>query len=154
MLPVDYAGLALMLLGLAFMIAEVFVASFGVLGIGGIIAFVIGAVLLIDTDVPAFGIPYTLIAGVTLVTAAFIFFVSGAALKARRRPVVSGSEELVGAAGLVLDDFADEGWARVHSEQWRVKSAVPLQRGQQVRVTGRDGLVLTVAPVNAPIKGE
>ncbi len=154
MLPVNYAGLALLLLGIAFMVAEAFVASFGALGLGGIIAFVIGAVLLIDTDVPAFGIPYALIAGVTLMTALFIFFVSGAALKARRRPVVSGSEEMVGAAGLVLDDFVDEGWARVHSEQWRVKSAVPLKRGQQVHVTARDGLVLTVAPQDAPIKGE
>jgi membrane-bound serine protease (ClpP class) len=154
MLPVNYAGLALILLGLAFMIAEVFLATFGVLGVGGIIAFVIGAVLLIDTDVPAFGISYTLIAGLTVVTAAFIFFVSGAALKARRRPVVSGSEELVGSAGLVLDDLTDEGWARVHSEQWRVKSAVPLKRGQAVRVTGRDGLVLTVAPTNEPAKGD
>ena len=154
MLPVNYAGLALVLLGLAFMIAEVFLATFGVLGVGGIIAFVIGAVLLIDTDVPAFGISYTLIGGLTIVTAAFIFFVSGAALKARRRPVVSGSEELVGSAGLVLDDLTDEGWARVHSEQWRVKSAVPLKRGQAVRVTGRDGLILTVAPADEPAKGD
>ncbi len=154
MLPVNYAGLALILLGLAFMIAEVFLATFGVLGVGGIIAFVIGAVLLIDTDVPAFGVSYTLIAGLTVVTAAFIFFVSGAALKARRRPVVSGSEELVGSAGLVLDDLAEEGWARIHSEQWRVKSAVPLKRGQAVRVTGRDGLVLTVAPADEPAKGD
>jgi membrane-bound serine protease (ClpP class) len=67
---------------------------------------------------------------------------------------VSGSEELVGAAGLVLDDLATEGWARVHSEQWRVKSAVPLKRGQPVRVIGRDGLVLTVAPQDEPAKGE
>ncbi len=154
MLPVNYAGLALILLGLAFMIAEMFLATFGVLGVGGIIAFVIGAVLLIDTDVPAFGISYTLIGGLTVVTATFIFFVSGAALKARRRPVVSGSEELVGSAGLVLDDLTDEGWARVHSEQWRVKSAVPLKRGQAVRVTGRDGLVLTVAPAGETAKGE
>ncbi len=154
MLPVNYAGLALILLGLAFMIAEVFLATFGVLGVGGIIAFVIGAVMLIDTDVPAFGISYTLIAGLTVVTAAFIFFVSGAALKARRRPVVSGSEQLVGSDGLVLDDLTDEGWARVHSEQWRVKSAVPLKRGQAVRVTGRDGLVLTVAPADKSAKGD
>jgi membrane-bound serine protease (ClpP class) len=153
MLPVNYAGLALILLGLAFMVAEAFVASFGALGIGGIVAFVIGAVLLIDTDVPAYGVPYTLIAGLTAVTAAFVFFVSGAALKARRRRVVSGSEELLGSAGVVLDDFAGEGWARVHSEQWRVRSAAPLRRGQQVRVTARDGLVLTVAPADEVAKG-
>jgi membrane-bound serine protease (ClpP class) len=154
MLPVNYAGLALILLGLAFMIAEVFLATFGVLGVGGIIAFVIGAVLLIDTEVPAFGIPYTLIAGLAVATAAFVFFVSGAALKARRRPVVSGSEELLGSTGLVLDDLTGEGWARVHSEQWRVRSAVPLKRGQVVRVTGRDGLVLTVAPQGESTKGD
>lgn len=154
MLPVNYAGLALILLGLAFMIAEVFIGTFGVLGVGGIIAFVIGAVMLIDTDVPAFGISYTLIGGLALLSAAFIFFVSGAALKARRRPVVSGSEELVGSAGLVLDDLTGEGWARVHSEQWRVRSAVPLKRGQSVRVTGRDGLVLTVAPLEETAKGD
>ena len=154
MLPVNYAGLALVLLGLAFMIAEVYLATFGVLGVGGIIAFVIGAVLLIDTDVPAFGIPYTLIAGLAIASAAFVFFVSGAALKARRRPVVSGSEELVGSSGLVLDDLTDEGWARVHSEQWRVRSVVPLKRGQTVRVTGRDGLVLTVTPLDEPAQGD
>ena len=154
MLPVNYAGLALILLGLAFMIAEVHIGTFGVLGVGGIIAFVIGALLLIDTDVPAFGVPYSLIAALAIVTAAFIFFVSGAALKARRRPVVSGGEQLLGSSGLVLDDFHDEGWARVHSEQWRVRSAVPLKRGQAVRVTGRDGLVLTVAPADEPVKGD
>jgi len=154
MLPVNYAGLALILLGLGFMIAEVFIGTFGALGVGGIIAFVIGAVLLIDTDVPAFGISYGLIAGLTVVTAAFIFFVSTAALKARRRPVVSGSEELLGSSGLVLDDLDHEGWARVHSEQWRVRSAVPLKRGQSVRVTGRDGLVLTVSPRDERTKGE
>jgi membrane-bound serine protease (ClpP class) len=154
MLPVNYAGLALILLGLGFMVAEMFIGTFGVLGVGGIIAFVIGAVMLIDTDVPAFGISYTLIGGLTLVTATFIFFVSGAALKARRRPVVSGSEELLGSAGLVLYDLTDEGWARVHGEQWRVRSAVPLRSGQSVRVTGRDGLVLTVAPVENPANGD
>jgi len=152
MLPVNYAGLGLILLGIGFMVAEVFIGSFGALGVGGIIAFVIGAVLLIDTDVPAFGIPWSLIAALTLFTGAFIFFVSGAALKARRRPVVSGSEALLGSGGLVLDDFASDGWARVQSEQWRVRSAVPLKRGQTVRVTGRDGLVLTVVPADTPEK--
>jgi len=153
MLPVNYAGLGLILLGIGFMVAEVFIGSFGALGVGGIIAFVIGAVLLIDTDVPAFGVPWSLIAALTLFTGAFIFFVSGAALKARRRPVVSGSEAIVGSGGLVLDDFAGDGWARVQSEQWRVRSAAPLKRGQPVRVTGRDGLVLTVVPADTPDKG-
>ena len=147
MLPVNYAGLALILLGIAFFIAEAFVPSYGTLSIGGIIAFAIGAVLLIDSDVPGFGIPRSLIAGLAIVSAVFVALVSGLALKARRRPVVSGSEELIGSVGVVQDDLDREGWARIHSEQWRVVSPVPLKAGQSVRVVGRDGLVLTVAPV-------
>jgi membrane-bound serine protease (ClpP class) len=147
MLPVNYAGLALILLGLAFFVAEAFVPSYGTLSVGGIIAFAIGAVLLIDSDVPGFGISRSLIAGLAVVSAAFVALVSGVALKARRRPVVSGSEELIGSLGVVQDDLEHEGWARVHSEQWRVVSPVPLKAGQSVRVVERDGLVLTVAPV-------
>jgi membrane-bound serine protease (ClpP class) len=153
MLPVNYVGLGLILLGLAFMVAEAFLPSFGALGVGGIVAFVIGAVLLIDTDVPGFGVPYALIAALAIVTAAFVFLVSGAALKARRRPVVSGAEELIGSTGVALDDLADEGWARVHGEQWRVRSTRPVKRGEPVRVTAREGLVLTVAPADEIGKG-
>ena len=118
------------------------------MGVGGIIAFAIGAVMLIDTDVPGFGIPLSLIAVLAALTGVFIFFISGAALKARRRPVVTGSEELIGSVGEMLDDAGPEGWARIHSEQWRVRSAAPLERGQRVRVTARNDLVLTVVPVD------
>jgi membrane-bound serine protease (ClpP class) len=108
--------------------------------------------ILIDTVLPGFGIPLSLIAVLSGVTALFIFFVSGIVLKARRRPVVSGQEALLGSAGLMLStlqpDVADgEGWARVHSEQWRVRSTVPLQQGQPVRVIARNGLVLMVVPI-------
>ncbi len=147
MLPVNYAGLGLILLGITFFIAEAFVPSYGSLGVGGVIAFAIGAVMLIDTDVPGFGIPLALIAALAIVTGIFIFFVVAVALRARRRPIVTGSEELIGSAGEMLDDAQTEGWARIHSESWRVYSALPLKRGQRVRVTARNGLVLTVAPV-------
>jgi membrane-bound serine protease (ClpP class) len=90
MLPVNYAGLTLVLLGLAFLIAEAFLPSYGSLGVGGIIAFVIGAVMLIDTDIPGFGVPPWLIGALALVSAAFVFVVGGVALKARRRPIVTG----------------------------------------------------------------
>ena len=148
MLPVNYAGLGLMLLGMTFLIAEAFLPAYGSLGVGGIIAFAIGAIMLIDTDVPGFGIPLSLIAVLAALTGVFIFFISGAALKARRRPVVTGSEELIGSVGEMLDDTGPEGWARIHSEQWRVHSTAPLQRGQRVRVTGRNDLVLTVVPID------
>jgi membrane-bound serine protease (ClpP class) len=153
MLPVNYAGLALVLLGIGFLIAEAFLPSYGSLGAGGIIAFVIGAVMLIDTDVPAFGVPYWLIGSLALISAAFVFIIGGVALKARRRPIVTGSEQLIGSVGVVLEDADTDGWARVRSEQWRVHSSVPLRRGQGVKVTGRDGLVLTVTPLNESAGG-
>ncbi|MGH8752258.1 MAG: NfeD family protein [Burkholderiales bacterium] len=152
LLPVNYAGLLLMFLGIAFIIAETFFPAYGSLGAGGIIAFVIGSVMLIDA--PGFGIPWPLIMGVTLVTALFLFFVAGMALKARRRPVVSGQEEMVGSVGEALEDFEREGWARIHGETWRVSSEAPVTRGQKVRVVRMDSLVLNVAPESARQRGE
>lgn len=147
MLPINYAGLALILLGLVFMVAEVFLTSFGVLAVGGMIAFALGAVMLIDTELPGYGLPLGLIAAVSMFSAAFIFAVASLALKARRRPL-GGREAMLGSIGVVLDDLQSEGWARVHSEQWAVRSARPLRRGQRVRVVARDGLVLTVAALD------
>jgi membrane-bound serine protease (ClpP class) len=148
LLPVNYAGLGLIILGIGFMVAEAFVPSFGALGVGGVVAFVIGSVMLIDTGVPGYGIPWSLIVLVALVSAAFVIYVVGMALRARKRPVVSGKEEIVGSLGEVLEDCEREGWARVHGENWKVRSKVPLKRGQKVRVTGMDGLVLDVEPVS------
>ncbi|HEV2430421.1 MAG TPA: nodulation protein NfeD [Burkholderiales bacterium] len=145
LLPVNYAGLALILLGIAFMIAEAFLPAFGSLGVGGLIAFVIGSVILLeDTDLPGFEIPYSLIAGVSAASAAFLFFVIGVAVRNRRRPVVSGREYLIGAPAEALEDFDAEGWARVQGETWRVRSGAPVRRGQRLRVKSIDGLVLTV----------
>jgi membrane-bound serine protease (ClpP class) len=144
LLPVNYAGLALLLLGIAFMVAEVWITSHGALGAGGLVAFVIGSVMLIDTDVPQFELPYALIGGVAAASAAFLFFVVGMLLRTRRRPVVSGREELVGARGEALQDIEGEGWARVHGETWRVKSDAPLRAGARLRVTAVRGLLLEV----------
>jgi membrane-bound serine protease (ClpP class) len=144
LLPVNYAGLALMLLGIAFMVAEAFLPAFGSLGIGGVIAFVLGSIILIDTDLPGFEIPYALIGGVAAASAAFVFFVVGMMVRNRRRPVVSGREDLIGAAGEALEDFDGEGWARVRGETWRVRSNAPVRRGDRLLVKAMDGLVLTV----------
>ena len=153
MLPVNYAGLLLILLGIGFLVAEAFFPSYGSLGVGGIIAFVIGAVMLIDTEVPGFGVPYWLIGALALISAGFVFLVGGLAVRSHRRPIVTGHEELIGSVAVALEDLQTEGWARVHSEQWRVRSEVPLKRGQNVRITGRDGLVLTVAPLEPVDQG-
>jgi membrane-bound serine protease (ClpP class) len=144
MLPVNYAGLALIALGIAFMVGEAFLPSFGALGIGGVIAFVIGSLMLIDTEVPGFGIAWPLVAALGLASAAFLVFVVGMALKARRRPAVSGREEMIGAVGEMLEDAEGEGLARVHSEIWKVRTRVPLRAGDRVRVTAMDGLTLDV----------
>lgn len=145
LLPVNYAGLALILLGIAFMVAEAFLPAFGSLGVGGLIAFVIGSVILIDdTELPGFEIPYALIAGVSVASAAFLFFVIGMAVRNRTRPVVSGREYLVGAAGEALEDFEQEGWARVQGETWRVRANAPVRRGERLQVKSIDGLVLNV----------
>jgi membrane-bound serine protease (ClpP class) len=146
LLPVNYAGLALILLGIAFMIAEAFLPAFGSLGIGGLIAFVIGSIILFETDAPGFKIPYALIGGIAVASAAFLILVVGMLARGRVRPVVSGREEMIGAGGVALEDFAGEGWARVHSENWRVRAGVPVRKGQKLRVTAMEGLVLDVAP--------
>src|SRR6266850_1684869 len=143
MLPVNYAGLALMLVGIAFMVGELFFPAYGSLGVGGLIAFVIGSVVLIDTDIPGYGVPVSLALGIAAASAAFLFLAVGMALKAHRRPVVSGHEELIGSTGQTLDH---EGWARIHGETWRIRSSVPLKAGQRVRVVAMHGLTLEVVP--------
>ncbi|MGH8670108.1 MAG: NfeD family protein [Burkholderiales bacterium] len=146
LLPVNYAGLALMVLGIAFMIAEAFLPAFGSLGVGGLVAFVLGSIMLIDdeTDLPGFDIPYALIAGVAVASAGFLVFVLGMLAKSRRRAVVSGREQLIGALGEALEDFDGEGWAHVRGERWKVRASGPLRRGQRLRVTAMKGLVLDV----------
>ena len=146
MLPVNYAGLALILLGIAFFVAEAFLPSYGALGIGGVAAFAFGGLLLIDSDTPGFGIPTSLIVVATLVSAAFVITVAGMAAKARRRPVVSGTPRMIGAVGEVIEFGAGEGWALVAGERWRVRAAVPLHAGQRVRITKVEGLTLEVSP--------
>lgn len=146
-MPINYVGLALIILGIVLMISEAFMPSFGALGLGGIVAFVIGSVMLIDTDVPGYGIPWALIVPVAIASGLFSFFVVGMAIKARARPVVTGAEEMIGATGEILADMEREGWARIHGEQWRVRSNVPLKRGTPIRVSGRHDLVLEIEPV-------
>lgn len=143
-LPVNYAGLALIFLGIVFMLAEMFMPSFGALGIGGMIAFVMGSIMLLDMDIPGYGISIPLVVTVVLFTGVFFLFVVGMAVKARHRPIVSGKEELVGEIGEVVDDFDSEGWIKVHGELWQAQTETPLHRGQKVKVTAMDGLTLQV----------
>jgi membrane-bound serine protease (ClpP class) len=150
MLPVNYAGLALILLGVAFFVAEAFVPSYGALGIGGIVAFAFGALLLVDSELPGFGIPLPLIGVLALVSAAIVIGVASMAAKARRRPVVSGAPRMIGAPGEVIEFSSGQGWATVEGERWHVRATQPLRKGQRVRVTRVDGLTLEVSPLPEP----
>lgn len=148
MLPVNYAGLALLVLGILLIIGEVMTPSFGVLGIGGVISMVIGSIILIDTDVPGFTVSRPLIGGIALASAVGLMAIIGIAVKARQKPVVAGREELLGAKGTVLMDFDQAGEVFVHSERWRAVTATPLREGQSVTVAEIDGLTLKVRPVD------
>ncbi|TCS38520.1 membrane-bound serine protease (ClpP class) [Paucimonas lemoignei] len=152
LLPVNYAGLALILLGLAFMVAEAFLPSFGALGLGGIAAFVVGALILIDPDLPGFGIPPALVAMLALVSMLLIAATAGIALKTRRRARVTGLDDMHGVAE-VIDIAGDIVWVRLRGETWRAASRQPLQKHEKVRVIGRHGLVLDVAPLESNDKG-
>lgn len=146
-LPINYAGVALILLGLFLMVAEAFVPSFGALGIGGTIAFVFGSLILIDTDLPGFGISMPLVFSVAVSSALLLVIIVRMALQSRKRPVVSGAEELSGANGYVLEDFSEHGQVHVHGEVWQAITDQPLKKDQPVHVVGRQGLVLKVSPL-------
>lgn len=153
LLPVSYAGVALILLGIAFMVAEAFMPSFGVFGLGGVAAFITGAVILFDTDVPGYGIPLALIVTLALVSALLLFAIVAMALKARRRRLVSGDSQLVGCLAPIValqQGDAGSGWVQLQGERWQVHSPTPLREGQQVRVIARRGLQLDVTAAEPP----
>lgn len=143
--PVDYTGAALLALGLTFLIADIFVQSI-VLGLGGIAAFIIGSIMLIDTELPAYGIDWRLIAGLAATTAAFFLGVLALAMRARRRPVVSGRDLLLAGNGKVIDWSGEAGRVRIQGEIWQAVGGANLRPGQPVRVAGVNGLTLSVEP--------
>lgn len=149
LLPINYAGMALILLGVALMVGEAFEPSFGILGIGGVVAFIFGSIILMDTEAPGFGIDISVIATFAVTSFILFTFVIGMAMKSRRRPVVSGLEELLGSEAVVTEGFEQTGRVNVHSESWNAFCNTPLRKGQCVKVTGIDGLTLQVEPMKS-----
>jgi membrane-bound serine protease (ClpP class) len=147
-LSVNFAGLALVVLGVAMMIAEFFVTSHAVLGLGGLVAFVIGSVILMDTDTPGFEASRGLIGGIATFAGIAMLGTMWMAMRSRRRPVVTGAEQLVGDQAVAVSDFSGEGQVRIYGEQWNAISRVPVTRGQHLRVDRVDGLTLHVSPSN------
>jgi membrane-bound serine protease (ClpP class) len=145
-LPVNYAGLALILLGVVLILAEFFVPSFGALGIGGVAAFVFGSLILIDTDAPGFDIATPLITSIAASGAAALFGTAWLAMRSRERHVVSGIEEMPGLEAEALEDFSETGYVWVHGERWRARTRTPVKRGQRLKVLTANGLELEVEP--------
>lgn len=146
-LPVNYAGLALLGLGTTLMIAEAFAPAFGVLGIGGALAFVIGSVMLLETDAPGFVVSRVLIGSVAAVTSGLFLFFMLMLLRARRQRVATGLEEMVSNPAEVVDWSGTEGHIRIHGEIWKARSKDPMAVGVRVVVRSVDGLVLEVGPI-------
>jgi membrane-bound serine protease (ClpP class) len=146
LLPVDYAGAALVVLGIGLMIAEVHIGTFGVLGVGGVFAFAIGAIIMFPAGAPGFHLSTAVLATVTILTAVFFFLAVGLLVRSRRRPVVTGREALGGAEGEAVEWQDGEGRVRVQGEIWRARSKGPLAPGTRVRVIAHEGLVLLVEP--------
>ncbi|MCC5886018.1 MAG: nodulation protein NfeD [Gammaproteobacteria bacterium] len=155
MLPISYVGVALLIIGIALMITEAFAPSFGVFGVGGAVAFVIGSVMLMDSDLPGYQISLPLIAAFAVGSLAIFVFSIGAALRARRHEVVSGREGMIGAPAVAVSDFEtrdgmEHGRVRVHGEIWQAESPFTVTKGQHLRVTGLDGLIIQVQAESSP----
>lgn len=148
-LDVNWAGLALMGLGAAMIIAEFFVPSFGALGLGGIVAFVVGSIILLDTDVPGLDIAWPLIAAIATGGAAGVAGVAWLAARSMRRPVVSGTASMVGSEAVAYQDFTDSGQVYFHGELWNARTAVPIQAHQRLRIVRVEGLTLWVEPLQS-----
>ena len=145
-LPINYAGLALIALGVILMVSEFLVPSFGALGMGGIAAFVFGSVILIDSDIPGFSVSLPLIISIAASGALVLMGIVWFAVRSRERPVVSGQEEMVGAHAEALHDFDIRGQVWVHGERWTAKTSTPITTGQSLKVVRVEGLTLHVTP--------
>jgi membrane-bound serine protease (ClpP class) len=146
-LPINYAGAALVLFGIALMVAEVHIGAFGALGIGGVAAFVIGALMMFPAHTPGFTLSGGVVAGAAIASALLLLLALAALLRSRTRPVVTGSEALIGAEGETVSWQDGQGRVRVKGEIWLARSDAPLAAGSRVKIIGRDGLVLHVEGV-------
>ena len=143
-LPVNYAGLALIALGIGMMVGEMLMPSFGALGIGGVVAFVVGSIMLMDTDAPGFGISWQLVGGMALAASASLLLLMAVLARSHRGAVITGQEEMLGSRARVVDWHGGAGRVRVHGEIWRARGPADLAPGKEVRVVAIDGLTLEV----------
>lgn len=146
LLPTSYAGLSLLLVGIACMVAELFIASFGILGIAGLAAFIIGSILLFDRDVPGFTIAWQIIGLMSLITVGFLFIIFTLIIRSFKRPIITGREALIGATGVVTQIQDNIVMIRIYGETWMAKSNYPLKIGDTICVKQVKDLILDVVP--------
>lgn len=146
LLPINYAGFILVVLGIIFMVAEAFLPSFGALGLGGIVSFIIGSFLLFETDAPGLSLPWQLIIGTAIATSFMMIGMAQLFLRSRYKSVVSGVEMMIGKI-VQIEKEEQRIWAIVNGERWKVKSDATLQDKQQVKIVRIEGLVLIVEPI-------
>src|SRR6266404_2285243 len=140
LLPIDYAGAALVLLGIALMVAEAFIGAFGAIGAGGIVAFAMGSIIMFRRTAAGSGLSLPLVAAATVVAAGFLILALSLLLRARRRRVITGREAMIGAEGDAVEWRESEGTIRVKGEMWRARASRPLRPGEHIRVVAREGL--------------
>lgn len=145
-LPVSFAGLGLILLGIGLMIAEAFAPSFGLLGLSGVISFVFGSIMLMDTDVPGYQVSIAVIGAIAAVGALLTFLIVYLFIYSRRSRVVSGREGMVGSVAQAMSNFDEQGRVFVHGEAWNAITRHPVTHGQKVRIVAISGLTVTVEP--------
>lgn len=147
MLPINYVGVALILLGLALMVAEALVPSFGILGFGGVVSFVIGSIILVDTEFPAYQIALPVILAFATISVVFLVVVVNMLLRIRRKAAVSGMAALLGRRTTVEEIYNGNPKVRLEGELWYVKCDEPLQLNDRVEVIKADDVVLEVKKI-------
>lgn len=150
LLPIDYTGVALIVLGVLLMIAETFLPSFGALGAGGLVALLVGSFLLFDAEAPGYAVSRSVILGIGAGAGLLLSMTIYLATRARLKAVVTGTAELIGQYAVALEAFERHGHVRIRGEVWQASSAAPVARDQRVRVEAIDGLVLRVRPDPSP----
>ncbi len=143
-LPINYTGLVLIGLGMALLIAEMFLPSFGILGVSGIAAFVLGSLFLFDTPDAELAVDRGIIFAASLAVGTFMFIVGSLAVRAWRRPVASGMEGLQGEIGEVRTPLTPQGKVWVHGEYWTAQSDEEIEVGQKVQIVEIDHMILRV----------
>lgn len=148
LLPIDYVGLGLLLLGITLLIAESISPSFGIFGLGGLVAFTLGSIFLFDTELPQFQVSLQLIAAVAVVSLLLFIFIFGYLWETRKNKIVSGKEALIGREITITVGFVGQSHIEINGERWSVYSPYSLIAGQQVQINGIDGLTLILVPIS------